>query len=100
MTRCRFFLILIFVLGLTSQAEAASFPLIVQIPATMSIDTIAATLNGTVVGDIPGANTYLLNVPVLPSPARASEIGIQWMELNRTVSLPRFGLNGGLVRVP
>jgi hypothetical protein len=100
MTRCRFLLILIF-LGLGCEVEAASFPLIVQIPATISIDSITAALpNSTVVGDIPGANTYLLNVQFLPPPATASQLGIQWMELNRTVNLPRFGLNGGVVTVP
>jgi hypothetical protein len=103
MTRCRFLLFLIFVLCLSSRAEAAfrcPCPVIVQIPASMSIDTIAATLNGTVIDTIPGANTYLLTVPVLPSPDSASQIGILWLEPNRTVSLPRFGLNGGVVSVP
>ena len=96
MTRCRFlFFVLILVLGLSSQA-AASYPLIVQIPPTVSIDTLAATLGGTVADSIPGANTYLLVVPVVPLPDRASLLGIQWMELNRSVSLPRFGLRGVL----
>src|SRR5919108_6510405 len=102
MTRCRFLLILIF-LGLGCEVEAASFPLIVQIPATISIYSITKELqlpDSAVVGDIPGANTYLLTVPFLPSPATASQLGIQWMELNRTVNLPRFGLNGGIVTVP
>ncbi|PYR97051.1 MAG: hypothetical protein DMG16_25960, partial [Acidobacteria bacterium] len=96
MTRCRFlFFVLILVLGLSSQA-AASYPLIVQIPPTVSIDTLAATLGGTVADSIPGANTYLLIVPVVPLPDRAALLGIQWMELNRSVSLPRFGLRGVL----
>src|SRR5438132_4092454 len=92
MRSCRvLFLIFIFLLGLTSQAAAASYPLIVQIPSTVGIDIIAGSLGGAVVDNIPGANTSLLVVPVLPLPSRASLLGIQWMELNKTVSLPRFG---------
>src|SRR6267143_6497180 len=91
MRRCRvLFVLFILVVGLASQAAAASYPLIVQIPPTVSIDTIATTLRGTVADSIPGANTYLLVVPVVPLPSRALLLGIQWMELNKTVTLPRF----------
>ena len=98
MTRCRFLLILLLALGFSYQSEAAlkQFPVIVQIAPTVSIDTIAATLSGTVIDAIPGANTYLLTVQSLPVPGSLPP-GIQWLELNRTVSLPRFGLNGGVV---
>jgi hypothetical protein len=90
----RFLVILIFALGLSSRAEAASNLLIVQISPTISIDTLAATLNGAVIDSIPAANTYLLNVSVVPRPAVASQLGIQWMELNAGVTLPRFALCG------
>ena len=73
------FFTLILLFGLSFQADAASYPLIVQIPPTVSIDTLAATLGGTVVDSIPGANTYLLNLPVVPLPANATVLGIQWM---------------------
>src|SRR5215471_16631024 len=100
MTRYRFlFLVLVLVCGLSVQANAASYPLIVQIPPTASIDTIVAALGGTVFDSIPGANTYLLVVPVVPFPATASQLGIQWMELNKTVSLPRFALRS-ILSVP
>src|ERR1051326_3077424 len=100
MARGRYlFLTLLLLVGLSSQAAAASFPLIVHIPPTISVTTIAASLGGTVVDSIPGANTYLLNVPFVPLPARASLLGIQWMELNTSVSLPRFGLRA-ILRVP
>ena len=96
----RFFLILcISIFGLSAQAVAASFPLIVQIPPAASITPIAITLGGTVVDNIPGADTYLVNVPFLPSPGTVSLLGIQWMELNKSVTLPRFGIRG-VVQVP
>ena len=78
MTRCRLpLLILILVIGLSSGAEAASYPLIIQIPPTISVRTIADTLGGTVVDSIPGAGVYLLTVPVVPLPDRASLLGIR-----------------------
>src|SRR6267143_3958158 len=90
MRSCRvLFLIFIFLLGLTSQA-AAYYPLIVQTQPTVSVDAVAAALGGIVADSIPGANTYLLVVPVLPLPSRATLLGIQWMELNKTVKLPPY----------
>jgi len=104
MTRSHcFLLILILALGLSSQAEAAScptpVPLIVQISPTISIDTVVASLQttvvcATVIDSIPSANTYLLQVGRVPSPAAASQLGIQAMELNKSVTLPRFALCG------
>ena len=93
------FFALILLFGLSSQADAASYPLIVEIPRTVSIHTLAATLGGTVVDSIPGANTYLLNLPVVPLPARATVLGIQWMELNTGVRLPPFS-RPGVLKVP
>src|SRR5437660_8860792 len=92
MRSCRvLFIALIFLLGLSSQAGAASYALIVQTQPTVNIDAVAAALGGTLADSIPGANTHLLVVPSLPLPARASLLGIQWMELNKTVTLSRFG---------
>src|SRR6266850_2088055 len=90
--------LLILIFGLSAQAFAA-YPLIVQIPPAASITTVAATLGGSVIDSIPGANTYLLSVPFLPSPVTVSLLGIQWMELNKSVTLPRFGQRG-VVQVP
>ncbi|MBI4471790.1 MAG: S8 family serine peptidase [Acidobacteria bacterium] len=61
-----------------------------------SINTIAGALGGSVVDSIPGANIYLLNVPLVPSSLDASLLGIQWLELNTSVSLPNFALPGVL----
>ena len=100
MARCHYlFLGLLLLLGLSSEAAATSFPLIVQIPPRVSATTLAHSLGGTVVDSIPDANTYLLNVPFVPLPARASLLGIRWMELNTSVSLPRFGLRA-ILRIP
>ena|SRR5579862_2032643 len=97
MARCLYLIVaLILFFGLSFRAEAASYPLIVQVSPTVSIDAIAATLGGTVVDSIPGANTYLLNLPFVPLPTRAIELGIQWMEVNTSVSLPLFTLRGVL----
>src|SRR6185369_7822953 len=100
MTGRRIFLIL-FVLffGLAAQASAASYPLIVQLGPLSSITTVVSTLGGTVVDSIPGANTYLLNVPLLPTSTIASLLGIQVMELNTGVTLPSF-VQVGVIALP
>jgi subtilisin family serine protease len=100
MTRRRiFFTLLVLIFGLAAQASAASYPLIIQITPLSSITTIASTLGGTVVDSIPGANTYLLNVPIVPSSTSASLLGIQLMELNTGVTLPGF-VQVGVLAVP
>jgi len=43
-----------------------SLPVIVQISPGANITAIASRLGATVVDSIPGANTYLLNVPIAP----------------------------------
>jgi hypothetical protein len=91
MTGRRLFLItLILLCGLSTQALAASYPLVVKIPPVVNINTIAAAIGGTVIDSIPGADIHLLNVPFIPPPVTASLLGIQWMELNKSVTVPRF----------
>src|SRR5262245_24453802 len=87
MTRCRILLILILLFGLAGQASAASFPLIIEISPLLNIRSIVSALGGTLVDSIPGANTYLVNVPLIPTGAVASLLGIQSMELNKGVAL-------------
>src|SRR5437899_9832440 len=72
---------------------------IVQIAPTSSITTIAGVLGGTLIDSIPGANTYLLNLPAIPSGPITSLLGIQCAELNTGVSIPSFGVLN-LVTVP
>ena len=95
----RLFLILILILGLSAQLSAASYPLIIQTSPLASITAIVGALGGTLVDRIPGTNTYLINVPLVPSPATASWLGIQWMELNIGVTQPGF-FQVGVVTVP
>src|SRR6476661_7619675 len=100
MTRRRIFTLLVLIFGLAAQASAASYPLIIQITPLSSITTIVSALGGTVVDSIPGANTYLLNVPVVPSSTIASLLGIQVMELNTGITLPGFVQVGVLAAPP
>jgi subtilisin family serine protease len=65
-----------------------SNPLIVQILPGLNITAVAAALGGRVVDSIPGANTYLLNVPIVPSGLLASILGIVGMELNQGLAQP------------
>jgi subtilisin family serine protease len=100
---------LILIIGLSIPAGAQllpltfpqSIPVILQIAPTASITTIANALGGaTVVDSIPGANTYLLNLPlILPTLNLSLLGGIQSAELNLGVSLPGFAVLG-LVRIP
>src|SRR5437867_3478920 len=87
-----FLLIIVF----AAQGVAASYPLIVQISPTTSITQVAAALGGTVVDSISGSNTYLLNLPFMPSEGTALLLGIQWMEPNTAVILPGFVQTGVL----
>jgi subtilisin family serine protease len=95
----RIALILVLLLGFSVQAAVAATPLIVQISPLSSITNIASALGGTIVDSIPGSATYLLNVPVVPTPFLASLLGIQWMEVNQGVTMPGF-LPFGVVSVP
>jgi len=88
MTGRRIFLIFALILGITLQAGAASNPLIVQILPGLNINAIAGALGGNVVDSIPGSNTYLLNVPIVPSGFLASLLGIVGMELNQGMAQP------------
>ena len=95
MARCRWFLLsltLTLILASSISASAQSLPLIIQIAPTANITTIVTALGGTLVDSIPGANTFLLNVPAVPAPQVASLLGIQWAELNNGVSIPNFAL--------
>src|SRR5437773_313753 len=82
-----------------------SLPVIVQISPGANITAIASRLGATVVDSIPGANTYLLNVPIAPQlnapgvQSLGALPGIDWVELNTGVTLPSFAVYG-IVTVP
>src|ERR1041385_2495102 len=90
MTGRRLVLILLLILGITAQAGAAVTPLIIKVASNVAINTVVAALGGTLVDSIPGANTYLVNVPWIPSSLTASLLGIQALEINNAVALPSF----------
>src|SRR5688500_12241025 len=94
-------LLVIFIIAVafTASAQAASIPLIIQRSPTASISAIAASLGATVVDSIPGADTYLLNVPFALPSSLAPLLGIQWLELNTGVTLPGF-VQVGVLSVP
>ena len=96
MTGRQFLLTLILLLGFSAQALASPLPLIVKISPAASIATIATVLGGSLVDTIPGDNLYLLSVPAVPPSFLASTLGIEWMELNIGVTLPRFAQVGRL----
>jgi subtilisin family serine protease len=110
MAGCRWFLFtlsLILIIGLSVPAGAQLLPLpfpqtvpiIIRIAPTASITAIASAWGGKVVDSIPGADTYLLNVPLTLPSFNVSLLGIQSVELNLGVSIPGFAVLG-VVTVP
>src|SRR5437867_13065551 len=81
--------------------RSQTLPVIVQISASANMTAITSALGAVVIDNIPGTNTYLLNVPVPPF-ADASVLqklgaalpGIDWLELNTGVTLPSFAVYG------
>src|SRR5436190_23162136 len=97
MTGRRLILILVLIFGMAAQGSAASYPLIVTVSPLTNILSVVSALGGTLVDSIPGANTYLLNVPLIPTSLVASLLGIQSMELNTGVTQPGYVQLGVLV---
>jgi len=89
----RILLILTLMLGLTAHA-GAQVPEIIQVSGLNSITSIVTALGGTVLDQIPGANIYLLKVPIVTPQLTASLLGIAWVEVNSGVTLPNMGQLG------
>src|SRR5947207_3308081 len=89
-------LIFLLIIAFAAPARAGSYPLIVEIFPGATITQIAAALGGTLVDHIPGSDTYLLNIPLVPTQLTASLLGINWMELNTGVTMPGFVERGVL----
>jgi subtilisin family serine protease len=64
----------------------AQIGLVVQLPPTANIDSVATHANGVIVGAIPEAHQFLLSVPATPHNLPDNEV--HWMELNQGTSLP------------
>jgi subtilisin family serine protease len=75
---------------------ASALPVVVKVLPGTNVPLVSTLLGGTVIDSIPEANTYLLRLPSLPllnSTLRL--LGVEWIELDRGVSLPlnrRLGL--------
>jgi subtilisin family serine protease len=94
---------LLFVIALIAVAPPASsaaapVPVILKLLPGVNISAVTSLLGGKLVDSIPGENTYLVNLPSLPSlPLIGSllrALGVQWLEPNRELSLPRVGTIG------
>ena len=84
-------LALLFFISNSTQA-ANPVPVVVKLVPGANLSVITNLLGGTVIDAIPEANTYLLKLPVLPvlSPI-LKLLGVEWLELDRGVSLPSNG---------
>ena len=79
----RFLLVSALLIALSINAAAAT-NIIVQTTNGADINSIAASLGGTVLDSIPGADTYLLSLPNLPLLSPTLQLlGVQWLELNK-----------------
>jgi subtilisin family serine protease len=96
----RILLTLILILGLSSFAQA-QVPVIVQLSPLANLTSLTGALGATVLDSIPDARIYLLNVPLLSSLLQplspiTSLLGIQWFEVNTSITLPNVGQFGVL----
>jgi subtilisin family serine protease len=91
MTRCRLIIALVGVIWITSMgAQAATtVPVIVKTLPGANLSLITNLLGGTVIDAIPDANTFLLKLPAVPALSPVLKLlGVEWIELDRGVSLP------------
>src|SRR5678815_719231 len=106
MTRCRLIIALLGVIWITSARVQTASPVAVSVPVVVKVlpganlSLISNLLGGTVIDTIPEANTFLLKLTALPvlSPV-LKLLGVEWIELDRGVSLPVSG-QFGLLDVP
>ena len=94
MTRCRLIIALLGVIWISSfSVQAANpVPVVVKVLPGANLSLITNLLGGTLIDTMPEANTVLLRLPGLPvlSPI-LKLLGVEWMELDRGVSLPVSG---------
>lgn len=88
--------VLVFFCAFAVTAEAA-VPVIIKVSPTANVQTITSLLGGTILDSLPGANTYLLNLPSLPVLTPLLQLlGLLWVEQNKLMTLPRFAPVGTL----
>ncbi len=76
--------------SLQTSANAASFPIVVQLTSPANLSLVTRLLGGTVLDSIPEANIYLLRVPSIPLLQPNALLGIKFIELDKVVSLPSY----------
>src|SRR5688572_4881094 len=76
-------------------ANANAVPVVIKLQPAARLSTITSLLGGTLLDSLPGVNTYLLQLPVLPVLTPVLRLlGVEWLELDRRVSLPYPSLLG------
>src|SRR5881296_1854742 len=82
-----FLILLVLTLVAFSIDASAAVTVIVETSKKADIDSIAASLGGTVLDSMPGDSKYLLSLPSMPSTLPS---GVTSMTLDTAVVLPRF----------
>jgi len=76
----------------SSSHAASPVAVVLKVLPGVNLQLISNLLGGTVIDSVPDANTYLLKVPALPVLTPVLKLlGVEWIELNRGVSLPAAG---------
>jgi subtilisin family serine protease len=94
MTRRHWILALLAVIWLTPTAARAAdpAPVVIKLLPGANLSLISNLLGGKVIDTIPGTNTHLLKLPLLPVLTPVLKLlGVEWIELDRSVSLPAAG---------
>jgi hypothetical protein len=73
-----------------SAAPATTVPVILKVVPGANLSLISTLLGGSLIDTIPESNTYLLRLPSLPLlNSTLKLLGVEWIELDRGISLPR-----------
>jgi subtilisin family serine protease len=82
---------LLLLFAVSAEAKAADYPIIIETKLLAPVNLVVNLLGGKLLDHIPGTNTYLLKVPVLPSllPNLSLKLlGLISIELDKTIVEP------------
>src|SRR5439155_22383151 len=82
-----FLILLVLMLAAFSMDASAAITVIVETSKNADINSIAASLGGTVLDSMPDDSKYLLSIPSMPSTLPS---GVTSMTLDTPLALPRF----------
>ena len=82
-----FLILLVLMLAASSMDASAAITVIVETSKNADINSIAASLGGTVLDSMPDDSKYLLSIPSMPSTLPS---GVKSMTLDTPLVLPRF----------